>query len=158
MTIDAEGFVPLLEFQSLQNFLQSVVKLRWQWGKITQSWISREVIESTWVKPLPSKVPLKWPKKYGHRKGEVSLSAFFFSVLFRASPVAYGGSQARGPIGTVAIGLCQSQGSNPRPHGCLSGLLTAEPQRELLVIVFIKNQMIEGIFICYLEFHSWNWC
>ena len=36
--------------------------------------------------------------------------------LFRATPVAYGGSQARGQIGAVATGLCQSHsnaGSEP---------------------------------------------
>jgi len=36
---------------------------------------------------------------------------FFFFCLFAiswATPAAYGGSQARGPIGAVAIGLCQS--------------------------------------------------
>ena len=31
---------------------------------------------------------------------------FFFFCLFRAAPVAYGGSQGRGLIGTVAAGLC----------------------------------------------------
>ena len=39
---------------------------------------------------------------------EVHLSFFFFFVLFRASPVAYGGSQARVLIGTVASGLHHS--------------------------------------------------
>ena len=37
--------------------------------------------------------------------------------IFRALPVAYGGSQARGQIGGVAAGLCQSHsnlGSKPR--------------------------------------------
>ena len=29
-----------------------------------------------------------------------------FSFLFRAIPVAYGGSPARGEIGTAAAGLC----------------------------------------------------
>ena len=39
-------------------------------------------------------------------------SSFFFFFVFlpfsRASPAAYGGSQARGLIGAVAAGLCQS--------------------------------------------------
>ena len=74
---------------------------------------------------------------------------FFFFVFWPfswAAPMAYGGSQARGPIGAVADGLQHShsnagseaclrpipqltappdpqptergQGSNPRPHGC----------------------------------------
>ena len=33
---------------------------------------------------------------------------FLSFVLFRAAPTAYGGSQARGPMGTVAAGLRQS--------------------------------------------------
>ena len=33
---------------------------------------------------------------------------FFFFLLFRATPTAYGGSQARGPIGAVA--------NQPSPH------------------------------------------
>ena len=45
-------------------------------------------------------------------------SFFFFFGLFvfsRATPLAYGGSQARGPVRTVAASLCQSNpGSEPR--------------------------------------------
>ena len=33
---------------------------------------------------------------------------FLSFCLFRATPAAYGGSQARGLIGAVAAGLCQS--------------------------------------------------
>ena len=36
--------------------------------------------------------------------------AFFF-LLFRATPVAYGGSQARGPIGAPAASLHHSHGN-----------------------------------------------
>ena len=36
---------------------------------------------------------------------------FFFFSLFRAAPTAYGGSQARGPIGAVVTGLHQSHGN-----------------------------------------------
>ena len=42
----------------------------------------------------------------------VCLFVLFF-CLFRATPVVYGGSQARSPIGAVATGLCQSH-SNAR--------------------------------------------
>ena len=38
---------------------------------------------------------------------------FFFGLFFRAAPVAYGGSQARRRIGTVATGLHHSH-SNAR--------------------------------------------
>ena len=33
---------------------------------------------------------------------------YLFILLFRAMPVAYGGSQARGRIGAVAARLCHS--------------------------------------------------
>ena len=51
-----------------------------------------------------------------------SFFTFFVFRLFRASPMAYGGPQARGPIGAVAAGLRHSHsnaGSEPclRPHG-----------------------------------------
>ena len=36
------------------------------------------------------------------------ISFFVFMLFLWATPTAYGGSQARGPIGAVAIGLCQS--------------------------------------------------
>ena len=50
----------------------------------------------------------------------LSLFFFFFFGLFvfsRAAPSAYGGPQAKGQIGAVAVGLCQSHsssGSEPR--------------------------------------------
>ena len=46
----------------------------------------------------------------------LSLSLFFFFFCFfcfRVTPMAYGGSQARGPIGAVVTGLCHSH-SNAR--------------------------------------------
>ena len=86
---------------------------------------------------------------------------FFFVVVVIswAAPAAYGGSQARGPIGAVATGLRQShsnpgseprlqptpqltatpdrqpteqgQGPNLQPHGSQSDSLTTAPRREL---------------------------
>ena len=47
----------------------------------------------------------------------VFLSSFFF-LLFRAKPLAYEGSQARGWIRAVAAGLCHSH-SNTRSEPCL---------------------------------------
>ena len=38
---------------------------------------------------------------------------YYLILLFRAAPAAYGGSQARGPIGAVTAGLCHSH-SNAR--------------------------------------------
>ena len=77
-------------------------------------------------------------------KGRDTLSTFFYFLLFRAAPAAYGSSKARGPIGAAAAGLRhshsnaqseqnlqptlllvatldpqpteQGQGSNPHPH------------------------------------------
>ena len=54
---------------------------------------------------------------------------FFFSLfVFRATPVAYGDSQARGPIGAVAPGLHHSH-SNTGSELCLrpTPQLTATP-------------------------------
>ena len=73
------------------------------------------------------------------------LSIFFFFFFSRASPAAYGGSQAGAQIGAAAAGLHHSH-SNPGylTHGArprikpasswiLFGFLTTEPQWELLV-------------------------
>ena len=96
----------------------------------------------------------------GKEISQVLLFFFFLSFcLFRAAPVAYRGSQARGPIGATAAGLhhshshagsepClrptpqrampapspaeQGQGPNPQPHGSQSDSLTTAPRRELL--------------------------
>ena len=43
---------------------------------------------------------------------------FFVFCIFRATPMAYGGFQARGLIGATAAGLCQSH-SNGRSEQCL---------------------------------------
>jgi len=59
---------------------------------------------------------------------------FFFFCLFAiswATPAAYGGSQARGPIGGVAVSLRQSHsnaGSEPRLQP--TPQLTATPDRQ----------------------------
>ena len=52
----------------------------------------------------------------------------FVFCLFKATPVAYGGSQARGPMGAVAAGLQHSH-TNAGSEWCLqpTPLLTATP-------------------------------
>ena len=93
-----------------------------------------------------------WTSKYNNK-------IFFFFCLFRATPVADGGSQAGGPIRAVAEGLChrpsnarskpclqsapqlmampdpypteQGQGSNLQRHGSQLDSLTTEPWWEL---------------------------
>ena len=56
----------------------------------------------------------KWAWKEIHSSG---FCLFCFVLLFRAIPMAYGSSQARGVIGAVVTGLCHSH-SNARsePH------------------------------------------
>ena len=53
---------------------------------------------------------------------------FFLSCLFRAEPVAYGSSQARGRIGAAAAGLHHNHSnSRPEPHLQPTPQLTAMP-------------------------------
>ena len=68
-----------------------------------------------------------WCVKVGNRN---PFQTFFFVGLFRATPTAHGGSQARGPVGATAASLHhssrqldpqpteRSQGANPHPRGC----------------------------------------
>ena len=97
---------------------------------------------------------------------------FLSFYLSRATPSAYGGSQAGGPIGAVATGLHHShsnlgseprlqptpqltstpdpqpteqhQGSNPKPHGSQSDSLTTAPRRELLFLFFRVTPKASG--------------
>ena len=86
---------------------------------------------------------MRRPGKAGKQRllgGQFSLTFFF---LFRETPVAYGGSQAKGPIRAAAAGLHPSHsnagslthwvrpGIKPASSWILVGFLTAGPQREL---------------------------
>ena len=53
---------------------------------------------------------------YDLRKNSSDLKLYFFFFLFRAIPMAYGGSQARGLIRATAAGLHHS---NSRSEPCL---------------------------------------
>ena len=68
--------------------------LLWYWCQVLGFWL------------IPSKLP---PEKH---------SVFFFFCHFRAAPLAYGVSQARGLIRAVSAGLHQSH-SNARSELCL---------------------------------------
>ena len=58
-----------------------------------------------------------------HCKSTIIVKNFFFFCYFRAVPVAYRGSQARGQIGAVAAGLPHSHSNaGPQPR------LRAAPQ------------------------------
>ena len=48
----------------------------------------------------------------------VKVLFYYYYYFFRATPATCGGSQARGPIGAVAAGLCQSH-SNLESEPCL---------------------------------------
>ena len=86
------------------------------------------------------------------------MSYFFFVFLFfRAIPMAYGGSQARGPIGVVAAGLRHSHsnagslthevrpGIESETSWMLVGLLTAEPWWELPYMLFYNLTFNVGV-------------
>ena len=71
------------------------------------------------VKGLRSSVLGSCSSRGATLAGFFFLSFFFLSsCLFRASPTAYGGSQARGRTGAVAAGL-RSSHSNTRSEPCL---------------------------------------
>ena len=62
---------------------------------------------------------------------------FFFFCLFRATPITYGGSQARGQIGDVAAGLHHNHSSagselRLRPTPQLMAMLDPQRQRQYL--------------------------
>ena len=97
---------------------------------------------------------------------EFFLTSFFFFCLFclfRVAHMAYGGSQARGPIGVVAAGLCQSHsntgslinwarpGIEPMSSWMLVSLWTAELWRELWELFFFKGLHNRNLFLKVLE-------
>ena len=111
---------------------------------------------------------LSWPSTA--RKKEILLSLMllfvlpsicylFIYLLFRAAPLAYGSSQARGPIGAAAAGLCHSQGNTgsltlwvrigmePKSSWILVGFITTEPQWELLIVCFRSHRKCL-VYIC----------
>ena len=57
--------------------------------------------------------------KVNRDRNSIFIYLFIYHLFFRAAPTAYGGSQARGPIGAVASGLHHSHsnvGSELRLH------------------------------------------
>ena len=61
--------------------------------------------------------PLWMPESVAPSRNSIFFFVFVF-CLFRATPTAYGGSQARGPIGATAASLHHSP-SNDRSKPCL---------------------------------------
>ena len=90
------------------------------------------------------------------------VSLVFFFVFSRATPMAYGGSQARDLIGTVASSLCHSYsnagslthlarpGIEPTASWFLVGFVSAAPWRELLTVIIDKY-----VFVAILNLVFW---
>ena len=57
---------------------------------------------------------------------------FLFFGLFRAAPMAHGGSQARDPIGAVATGLCQSHSNASQTQDASATYATTHSNTESL--------------------------
>ena len=71
----------------------------------------------------------KWPNQYFPTLWHMHKFVFFF-LLFRATPMAYGGSQSRGWIRATAAGLCHSHSnarSEPRLWPTPQLMATSEP-------------------------------
>ena len=116
------------------------------------------------------------------------LNFLFFCVcggLFRAAPMAYGGSQARGPIGAAAAGVCHNHsragslihwarpGMEPASLWIWVGLVTAEPYQEPrfhffsislsttchlpIFLVLLLLLTIVPFFSCRPQYHAFYW-
>ena len=74
------------------------------------------------ISPFPGikkkKIILEFPGGLVLKDSKFFFVFFFFFCFFRAPPVAYGRSQARGPVGTVAASLRRSH-SNAESKPCL---------------------------------------
>ena len=79
----------------------------------------------------------------------------YLFCISRATPAAYRGSQARGLIGAVAVGLCQSHSNarskpllRPTPQLTATQFVSAEPPAETPYFLIFRNKYLE-------EFLSW---
>ena len=111
------------------------------------------------------------------------MSFFFLFAFPRATPMAHGGSQARGLIRGVAAGLHHShsnagsaephlcptpqltatpdptewgQGLNPQPHGSQLDSLTTEPRWELPEISILSNIIAVSNFKLFATYINWE--
>ena len=94
-------------YQVAPTFLLMWIILLW-------TWVFKYLFRSM-LSVLLGIYPVNW-KKTPYKSCE--LRGFFLLFFFRATPVAYGGSQPRGQIGAVATALHHSH-SNARSEPCL---------------------------------------
>ena len=81
-------------------------------------------------------LPPRVPKFYPERHFRVISSLFFFFFLFRAAPLAYGGSRARGWIGVMAAGLYHSHSNRSLTHWARPGI---EPETSWFPVRFVSS-------------------
>ena len=82
---------------------------------------------------------------------------FLFFVFARATTAAYGGSQARGPVGAVAPSPCQSH-SNAGSEACLRVvlyLLIFEGESEKHHMVFTQENKYWSRILLFSSFQPW---
>ena len=121
------------------------------WITATTASLYHSHSQCRWPKPHLTATPVPWPIEWGQasnlhphgyyldlflfcHKGNSQILFFFilfiylFFGLFRAAPVAYGGSQARGRTGAVPTGPSHSHSSDiSEPHLWPTPQLTATP-------------------------------
>ena len=87
------------------SFLYQSFGMGWNWNTKTGNyrWASGEKVNLS-----PSLLWKKWSERW---RAEKKCDFFFFFGLFKATPTAYGGSQARVQIGSTAAGLHHSHSS-----------------------------------------------
>ena len=111
----------------------------WQILEVHLTWPLAKLPLLLWKSSLPQTRPLSHRSQFLLSQW---FSNFFFFVLFRALPVAYGGSQARGQVGNVGASLHHSSslthwarpGIEPVSSRMLIRFISAEPRQELLVL------------------------
>ena len=93
----------------------------------------------------------EWSGVFIKPPGDSFFFPLFFFWRFRATPAAYGGSQARGQIGAVVASHSHSNagslihwarpGLKPSSSWILVGFVTSEPGRKLLQVMFMDRKL-----------------
>ena len=124
------GIIPLvatwmdLEFITLIEVRKRKTSIIWYhlYVEFNKKWLKRLIykIETNSQISKPSYGYHRWHCWGEGRTGSIGITythLFFFS-LFRATPVAYGGSYTRGQIRAAAAGLHHSRWPTPQPQQC----------------------------------------